>query len=100
MITFLKKVSVWLAYSSVNAEKISLTFKGIATLLVPIVLYIANAYSLKLDNETVTRIIDATSSSIILLGGMIGTIMTTIGALRKIISTIRGTNEVIASFRK
>ena len=95
----LKKIWYWLKYSSTNAEKISLTFKGIATLVVPIILYIANVYKLNLDSATTTTIVDGVSASIIVIGGFLGTLITAVGAIRKIWTSANGTNEVIAGFR-
>jgi hypothetical protein len=95
----IKKVWYWLKYSSTNAEKISMTFKGIATLVVPIILYVANVYKLNLDSATATTVVDGVSASIIVIGGGIGGVITVIGALRKIWTSANGTNEVIAGFR-
>jgi len=100
MITFIKKVWSWLKYSSVNADSISMTFRGIATLIVPIVLYVANIYKLNIDNGTVTAVVDSISTTIIVVGGFIGAAITVVGSLRKIWTSVNGTNEVIASFKR
>jgi hypothetical protein len=95
----IKKIWYWLKYSSTNAENISLTFRGIATMIVPILLYAANVYKWNIDNGTATTVVDGISSAIIVIGGGRGALITTIGALRKIWTSITGTNEVIAGFR-
>jgi hypothetical protein len=99
MITFLKKVWYWLKYSSTNADNISLTFKGLATMIVPILLYIANVYKWNIDSGTTTTVVDGIASAIIVVGGFIGSAVATAGAIRKIWTSITGTNEVIAGFR-
>ena len=98
MKTFIKKVWEWLAYSSTNAEQISLTFKGIATTLIPVILLVSQAYNLTLDNEYLETVITGIASLIITIGGFIGVFITTIGALRKIILTITKKNEVVAGW--
>lgn len=100
MKTFLKKVWYWLKYSSTNAAEISTTFKGMATLIAPVILLVLKAYKPDIDDTLINRAIEGLASLIIVIGGLVGALMTAYGAVVKIWTTFNGTNEVIASFKK
>ncbi len=88
----------WLVYSSENAQRISLMVKGIGMAIIPAILIVTNMFNVKTDNAQLTLFIDSASTIIIVIGGMIATVVTAIGAIRKIVSSFTGTNDVVATY--
>ena len=94
----LKKIGKWLVFSSSNADKISLTVKGILYALIPAYVLFMGLYDIQTDSAKLSAVIDQIGGIVIVFGGMITAIMAGYGALRKIFTTATGTNAVINSF--
>lgn len=95
-----KKIIAWLVFSSANVEKISLTIKSLLYALIPFTLLILDAYKIKVDNAYITAIIDQIVAVIIVFGGAVTAISAAFGALRKLYTTAKGTNDVVNSFKR
>ena len=91
----MKKFINWLSYSSENANRWSLTIKGLAVTVVPIVIALANLTHVQVDNTQVTALFDGIAAVVSSLGLFIGSVIAVIGFARKIISTITGDNAVL-----
>jgi hypothetical protein len=93
----------WVVYSSVNAEKISLTAKGIVTALVTagtILLGLGLGHTTPIGPETITEIGQGAMSLLQSLLLVASTLVTLGGMIRKLYTTANQTNEVIGSYRK
>lgn len=89
----------WLVYSSANAGKISLTIKSLLLSLIPVILMVTKMYNVSIDNAALASFIDQVSAIIIVIGGAITAISACFGALRKIYTTVTGSNDVINTLR-
>lgn len=94
-----KKVWYWLVKSSADATQKSLTVKAFLTGLIPGILFFANVMHLQLDNVVLTQIIDGIAQVIVYVGGAITAVAFVIGLIRKVWTTLRGTNDVVTSWR-
>lgn len=93
----LKKIWNWLVKSSVNAQRISLTVKGILIGIIPVVMTIAHLANIKVESADLTTLIDAMANLIIVLGSLVSIIAMIWGVIRKIFTTFNGTNAVLNS---
>ena len=91
----MKKFLDWLVFSSENADKWSLTIKGIAVSVVPIVISVSNLAHLQLQSGQLTSLFDGVASIVSALGVLVSSVIVVIGFVRKIIATITGDNAVI-----
>lgn len=71
--------------SSADAEQLSLTIKGILIGIVPFLLWIANANGVQLVQGDLSEVVNLIASSAKDILTAISAIITTIGAIRKII---------------
>lgn len=97
----MKKISFiwnWLVYSSANAEHISLTVKSAGIAIIPTLLIIFNVFNIKFTSEQLTLVVDQIAQFIIVFGAIISFSGVTVGILRKITSTLDGTNSVVAKY--
>lgn len=93
-----KKICQWVWYSSVNANNLSLTVKSFLYGIVPSILFFANIIHLQLDSKILTQIIDTIAQAIVYVGGAITAVGFLFGLIRKLLNTIAGENDVIASW--
>lgn len=85
----------WLAYSSKDSEKVSLTLKSFLTFLVTVATIVAGFYKVQLPSEDLTAFVDtgiALVQSVLVVASFASTI---VGLVRKIWRTYNGTNAVI-----
>lgn len=82
----------WLIKSSVNADKIALTVKGILVGLVPTLLLIARVNGWEIGEEGIMGVIDAIVNVISTVGSALGAILTLWGLTRKIIVWFKNKN--------
>lgn len=94
----LKKIFAWIVYSSSNAEKISLTLKGVFVGALPTIIAVAGLANVSLDSEALTQAVNSIATLIQIGGYVVSTVMILVGAVRKVWTSIRGENAVIASF--
>jgi len=83
----MKKILTWLVYSSENPENFSLTLKGAALTLLPVVLLLANQLGFSLDGVNAEQFVLSVIT-------VCTTAITLIGAIRKVINTFNGTKTV------
>jgi len=70
--------------SSVDAQKLSLTVKGILIGIVPVIIIVTKGFNIDLNNDELKSIIDMIVSSIVQAGALVSVITTLYGAIRKI----------------
>lgn len=72
--------------SSVNSEQISLTFKGIAVGLIPVIILLSKTFGSgeNLDEKTLTDLVDSVGDVIITAGTLVSAVMVAVGLIRKI----------------
>lgn len=70
--------------SSVNSNKLALTVKGILTGIIPLFLFIATSNGVDLAQGELSNIVEAISSVIVSVGGVVSAIMTFVGLVRKL----------------
>jgi len=86
----------WLLYSSKDANKIGLTIKGLSA-FVPTIMVMFGLAQLNVSQDSVLGFIDAIAVLVTATLSVITAGLTVWGFVRKIISTFKGTNEVINS---
>lgn len=87
----------WLVYSSTNSAKLSASIKGaIATVLV-VVSTLAGDVNISLLGDNVNQIIDGALAGVQALVGLVSSVYMVFGLVRKIVTTLKGTNAVIAA---
>lgn len=91
----MKKFIVWLVLSSKDPEKVSLTIKGILASVATYVVFFTSLFHLNFNVTDLTTIGDMISKIIEALLMIVSMVTALIGAVRKIKSTMNGTNEVI-----
>ena len=79
----MKKILAWLVLSSRNSEEIALTAKGFAITFLPLLLFILRYFGV--DNPELGSLPEQIQSFIILVGGVIGGVVTAWGLIRKIV---------------
>lgn len=101
----IKKVWAWLVYSSANANKYSLTLKGLLGVGVTLALTIIGLFHFSITPEQVNGVSDgimlafnATMTALSYAVAAVSAWAAVWGALRKIWTSATGTNQVIASF--
>ena len=92
MKNILDKFLNWLLLSSQDANQWSLTIKG-ATVAIPTILVFANLAHLQVTSDSLTAVIDAVSNVVLYIGGGISACVTAYGLIRKLASTILGSNK-------
>lgn len=86
----MKSFLTWVLYSSTNADKISLTVKGAMVAIVPILMHFFPMADLSQLTEGIVMLVQQVL-------GLIATIMLVYGGIRKLVTTVRGTNAVLGS---
>lgn len=94
----MKKIIAWILLSSKNANNVSLTIKGILLSAVTYVVFFAGVFHLNLQATDLNNLIEAITKFI--EWGLTGVsiISTAWGLIRKIITTIKGDNEVLNQY--
>jgi len=94
----MNKIIQWLILSSADAQKLSLSVKGVLLGIVPILIAVTGVAGIQIPNaETLTSIIDLVATFLQVALGIVASVITAIGLIRKIITTFQGTNEVISA---
>jgi len=94
------KIWTWLLYSSSNREKISMSIKGaVGTLIVAASIFLGDI-NVPLLGENINAVIDAIFATIQAAVGLVSAIMMIVGSIRKVITTYKGTNDVVLGFRQ
>jgi len=93
------KIWNWLVYSSKNAEKYSLTIKGLATFVPSVVAFLA-LVNINIEANTFLAAIDILAAVVVAFFAMISALYTLTGLIRKLYTTIVGNNAVIIAGRK
>lgn len=91
----LKTIWSWLVYSSVNADKISMTLKGLAVGLIPVIIVVFSLYNVQLESVKLNGIVDSLSDIVFAVSALVSAISVTWGAFRKLWTTVHGTNAVL-----
>ncbi len=94
----IKKGWEWLVKSSVNADQWALTVKGFLSGIVPVLLIVLNLTHVKFNDSQVTDIVDFVVQIVAGVGTLVSTAVMVFGLLRKIGTTLTGTNEVVAGW--
>lgn len=104
--TFIKKVWAFLVYSSANADKISLTLKGVLASAVTVVLFAVGFFHFNIQVEQITNISTliqvAFNASLTALSYAVAAVTAWAvvwGAIRKAINTEDGTNASLNATR-
>jgi len=87
------KIIDWFIWSSKNADKISLTLKAILTGSVVISIFELLKISMPVDNFT--DIIDQSVTIIQEAGVIVTSLVTVYGLVRKLVTTFKGTNDLL-----
>lgn len=75
--------------SSVDPEQVSLTIKGVFTLLVPLVTILVNRAGHNLDNTQVVAMEDAVTNVIVIGSSLISAFMILFGLFRKVMVSLK-----------
>ena len=94
----LKKAWDWIVKSSADAGKMSLMVKGILTAAIPTVVLLANFTNIQLESAELENIVALIAGLVFYIGSAVSTIMTIWGFIRKVFTTVMGTNAVIAGY--
>lgn len=84
----------WLVYSSVDADKISATLKGLAGFIPSLAVFLV-AVHLKVTPDTLLAVLNGIILVISAISGLATAIVTVAGAVRKLYTTASGTNAVL-----
>jgi len=95
MMTFIKKVLLWLVFSSKNSAKISLTIKAALTGLVTVATIYAGIANVSLPTEALTQAVDGIITFVQTALVAISSAVTAWGLIRKIWRSFTGDNHVI-----
>lgn len=91
-----QKFLQWLVVSSADPGKVSLMIKGVLYGILPTIVALAGLAHVTIpENETLTGAIDGLALTIQYGLGAIASILAAYGAIRKIGTTLNGTNAVI-----
>jgi hypothetical protein len=94
MLNFLR----WLILSSADANKFSLMVKGFLLALIPTLVTIAGLTDIHIPNqETLTQAVEGIATAIQIGLGVIAGAVAFVGAVRKVLKTLKGDNDVIKS---
>lgn len=85
----------WLVYSSANEQAFSITVKAFLTAIVTYGTVAAGLAHISLPSDLLTQLVDAVVSLFQSILLVVSSIVTVIAFVRKIKSTIDGTNKVI-----
>lgn len=91
----MKKIFDFILKSSVDAQKTSLTIKGIGMALIPTLILVSNLANIQLQNEQLTQVVDAIANIVLYVGYAISSGMALYGLVRKIILTRVGENQAL-----
>ena len=91
----LKNVWNWLVLSSANANKISLTVKGVLMSILPVLLYVMPMFNIQTSHDQLASVVNDIGTIIVVFGGAVSAGVTVYGLLRKIGTTLTGNNDVI-----
>lgn len=69
--------------SSQNPAELALTVRGILVAIAPIILTLSGLYGWNVDSQGLTQFIDEIVKIIVTVGGVIGSVMTIAGLIRK-----------------
>lgn len=88
----------WLILSSADANKYSLMVKGFLLALIPTIITVAGLTNIHIPNqETLTLVVESIAIAIQIGLGIVASVVAFIGAVRKIVSTFNGDNDVLNS---
>lgn len=82
------QLPTWLQ-SSADATKLSLTVKGVASSVVPVLLLVAKAYGSELTGEDVNEALDAVLNVLLGVTGLVTVVLTAIGSVRKVVNKLK-----------
>ena len=92
----MNKIIQWLVLSSSDAAKLSLSVKGILLGIIPILITVTGITGIQIPNaETLTAVVELVGTFIQVALGIVSLVVTLIGVVRKILSTLQGTNAVL-----
>lgn len=91
----IKKIWKWVVLSSADANKLSLTVKGVLMSILPVLLYLMPIFNIQTSHDTLATVINDIGTFIVVFGGAISAGVTAYGLLRKIGTTLTGNNDVI-----
>lgn len=102
---FLHKIWLWVVYSSANADKISLSIKGAGGVIVTVAFLLIGVFHFNVSQVQVTDLFDAamlavsaTLTALSYASAAVSAWAVVWGLCRKIVTTMAGENEVVASF--
>lgn len=95
MKNFLNKIWVWLKFSSANPQEVSLTFKAALTAVLTALTVVLGFAHIQLPSDQLTAFMDAGVQLVQAVLLALASAMTVWGVLRKLWTTVRGTNAVI-----
>ena len=77
------------AKSSQDAEKLSLTIKGVASSVIPVVLLLTQVYGANLTADLLNGVVDEILNVLLVLSGVVTAVVTAVGAVRKVINAFK-----------
>lgn len=96
----IKRFFGWLVYSSTNANQYALSIKGIGVAVIPTLIAVLGLAHVQADQSTIQQLFEAAAMIVQYFLGFIAAIMTVVGIIRKLVSTLSGTNEVLAYYAR
>jgi len=91
----------WLIKSSADADRISLTVKGSLLSIIPIAIFVFKAFNIEVGSDQLNLVTDSIVALIGIFAALVSSVQIAVGMIRKIWTTLDGTNSVItASLKK
>lgn len=90
----------WLVKSSADADKISLTVKGGLLSIIPIAIFVFKAFNIEIGTDQLNSVADSVVALIGIFAAIVSSIQIAVGMIRKIWTTLDGTNSVIVASSK
>lgn len=91
----MEKIWDWVTWSSKNADKVSLTLKGILTGAVTLAAWGFGLGHIEIPSDLSSAIVDGTVNVILALSGLLSAVSIVIGLIRKLALTFAGKNQAI-----
>jgi hypothetical protein len=94
---FLQTVLLWLVFSSKDPEAIALTMKAGLPFVISLLTVAAGLGHVQLPSDLITQLFDAVLQVVQTIAILVTGIATIVGLVRKIISTLDGSNAILNS---
>ncbi len=95
----MKKIITWILLSSKDPNKVSLGIRATGAAFVTYIVFFAGLFHLNIGESELSGLIDALAQLAGLILQSITAVMAIVGFVRKIYSTIKGTNKVLNSMK-